>query len=90
MSEVQHWADDEYWTDALDRLSEVRDAGTITLDVARIDEAAFDGDGPAYKLMGAMVSVWEQEGFDGYRGAPRVMMALLVRLAELSNSERTE
>ena len=90
MSEFHYWADDPYWTDAMDRLPQLRDAGSIHLDVARIEEVAFDGDGPAYKLMEAMVSVWEQEGSDGYRSAPRIMMAFLVRLSELSDSKRPD
>ena len=56
----------------------------ITIDLKAVTEAAFSGDGPAYKLLDAMRSVWEHEGWDGCRGAPRVMFALLMRLAELS------
>ena len=54
------------------------------MDINRIQEAAFSSNGPVYGLMNAMVSVWQQEGREGHRGAPRVLMALLVRLAELS------
>jgi len=42
------------------------------------------GDSPAYRLMEAMVSVKEHEGWEGYRGAPRLVLALLERLDEIS------
>lgn len=83
-----HWSEDPYWTDALDRYQALRAAGTntITLDLEAIERTAFDGNGPAYRAMEAMGSVLAQEGFDGFRGAPRVMLALLVHLVELSDS----
>jgi hypothetical protein len=56
----------------------------LTLDLTAIEEAAHRGDGPAYKLKDAMLSVQEHEANEGFRGAPRVMLALLVRLQELS------
>ena len=84
--DIPYWWDDRYWSDALERLDEIRDSGTITLDIARIEEVAYDWNGPAYRLMEAMRSVNEHEGDDGFRGAPRVMLALLIRLAEISDS----
>jgi hypothetical protein len=48
----------------------------------------YDDDGPAYKLMDAMVSVKEQDGMEGFRGAPRVLLALLLRLEELSEAKK--
>lgn len=85
-SSVPHWSEDPYWTDALDAYYARRDSADthITIDLKAVTEAAFSGDSPAYKLLDAMQSVWEQEGWDGCRGAPRVMFALLMRLAELS------
>jgi len=38
--------------------------------------------------MEAMVSVWQQEGYEGHRGAPRVLLALLMRLGEISKNEK--
>jgi len=81
-----HWSHDPYWTDALESFYRLRDEGKtrLSLDLPAIEEAAFDGDGPAYKLMDAMESVRTQEGMEGCRGAGRVLLALLVRLHELS------
>lgn len=88
MDDTSYWADDTYWTEAIETLERLRGVGctTLTLDLTAIEAVAYHGDGPAYKLMNAMVSVQEHEGWDGYRGAPRVMLALLVRLAEVSKT----
>jgi hypothetical protein len=88
MTDITYWAEDTYWTEALEKLHQLREEGhtTISLDLAAIENTACHEDGPAYRLMRAMLSVQEREGWDGYRGAPRVMLALLVRLAELSNT----
>lgn len=82
----EHWAGQGYWTDALDAISEaVQDGGrTVTIDVKRIERALSDGDGPAYRLLDAMKSVAEHEGLDGYKGAPRLVLALLWKLQEIS------
>lgn len=79
-----HWAEDRYWLDGLQRYYDARERGdmTLTLDLAVIEKVAFDSDGPAYRCLNAMGSVLEHEGFDGYRGAPRLIFALLMRLAE--------
>ena len=84
--DLQHWSEDHYWIDSLERFYQLRAEGKtkIVLDLSVIEDAAFEGDGPAFKLMQAMCSVKEQEGIDGYRGAPRVLLALLIRLQELS------
>ena len=58
------------------------------IDIKKLSSVIFDGDGPAYKLMDAMVSVKEREGMDGFRGAPRILLALLVRLEELSKAKK--
>jgi hypothetical protein len=81
-----YWANDPYWTEALDKYGELKDKGKklFVIDLKTIDDAAFNDDSPAYKLMDAMVSVNEKEGYEGFRGAPRVLFALLVRLEELS------
>jgi len=87
-----YWSQDPYWTDALDAyLSRVlRDDGTLTLDLGRIEETCFNGDGVAYRLMETMAGVMANEGEEGFRGAPRLVMAALHRLAEMSDQERPE
>jgi len=83
-----HWANDRYWTNCLDDWIRLRDKGLrfLTIDMEAVDREIFDGDGPAYKLMSAMCSVEREEGWDGHKGAPRVLLAALLRLAELSGS----
>jgi hypothetical protein len=56
----------------------------ISLDLDAVERALFEADGPAYRLMEAMVSVKEREGWDGYRGAPRLVLVLLERVDEIS------
>ena len=89
MTQTRHWSEDAYWSEALEQLHRLQEDGQtqIILDLPAILAVAFRGDGPAYKLMEAMVSVQEQEGMEGFKGAPRVMLALLVRLEELSHSD---
>lgn len=55
--ETQHWSEDTYWTDALERLYRLREEGKtqLTLDLTAIEEIVFNGDGPAYKLMDAII-----------------------------------
>jgi hypothetical protein len=88
MEEVKHWSGDRYWTDALEAYYKLREDGQreLTLDLGVIEEELFNGDSPAYKAMEAMVSVWQQEGYEGHRGAPRVLLALLMRLGEISTN----
>ena len=91
MNEPYHWSNDPYWTEALNKFFNLRDKKgktTFELDLAAIEKAASTEDGPAYKLMKAMVSVNEQEGMEGFRGAPRIMLALLVRLEEISKANK--
>jgi hypothetical protein len=85
---MRHWSEDRYWAKALHAYSAARRAGRrrLELDLDRIEAVAFLGDGPAYRLMEAMESVRELEGEDGYRGAPRLMLALLERLREISET----
>ena len=59
---------------------------TVTIDMKKIDPHLFEGDGPAYMLLEAMKSVMEHEGYDGYKGAPRLVKALLWKLQELSEN----
>jgi len=90
MAEIKHWAEDRYWTDALEEYYKLREGGQreLTLDLEAIESVISNGDGPAYKAMEAMVSVWQQEGYEGHRGAPRVLLALLMRLDELSKNAK--
>lgn len=83
-----HWADDRYFTDALTAWYRRRDRGLrfITIDMQALERVAFNGGGPAYKLMEAMCSVKQYEGWEGCKGAPRVLFAALLRMAEMSGT----
>ena len=89
MDAAYYWANDSYWTEALDKYCELKDKGKkqFVIDLEKLSEVVYDGDGPAYKLMDAMVSVNALEGEDGHRGASRVLLAMLVRLEELSEAK---
>lgn len=80
----RHWSEDPYWSEAADRFYEFRAKGAkhLVIDLDAIDEKLYDGDGPAYRALEAMLSVHEHEGMDGYRGAPRIVLALLQILSE--------
>ncbi|KXV68125.1 hypothetical protein AD952_14700 [Acetobacter cerevisiae] len=47
-------------------------------------------DGPAYRLFDAMVNIKETEGDEGYRGAPRILLAILEHLGEISKQKQTD
>lgn len=81
------WGGQRYWVESLESISKALEDGgrTVTIDLKKIEHCLFEGDSPAYKLLDAMKSVIEHEGYDGYKGAPRLVMALLWRLQELSN-----
>lgn len=83
-----HWADDRYFTDALNAWYRRRDQGLrfMTIDMQALERVAFNGGGPAYKLMEAMCSVKQYEGWEGCKGAPRVLFAALLRIAEMSGT----
>jgi hypothetical protein len=88
MSDVrrrQHWADDPYWTEALDSYIVRRNRRRkISIDIRSLEAVIYRGDiSPAYRLMEAMCSVRDQEGDEGYRGAPRLVLALLQLLSEI-------
>lgn len=82
--DVRHWSSDTYWTDALNKYKNIRVSGEsiLKIDLHTLNEMIFDGDSPAYKMIEAMCSVKEHEGWDGYRGAPRLVLALLALLNE--------
>lgn len=81
---IRYWAEDPYWIEALERFLTAKETGqrTITLNLDMVEEAVFNGDGPAYKLIDAMASVKEHEGWDGFRGAPRLVLAVIQLLKE--------
>lgn len=88
----EHWGQQRYWTDALNAISEaMQDGGKIIkIDVKEIESYLYDGDGPAYKLLDAMKSVAEHESWDGHKGAPRLVLALLWKLQEMSEGSKRE
>jgi hypothetical protein len=86
----RHWADDPYWTEALDRYARQRPRRRkLTIDIQQMEAVIYRGDiSPAYRMMDAMCSVREQEGDEGYRGAPRLVLALLQLLSEIKADQR--
>jgi hypothetical protein len=86
--EPAHWADDPYWTDALAACEQQRAKGVrfVTIDFDALDRVIYNGEGPAYKLMNAMIGVKHHEWWEGHKGAPRVLLASLMRLAEASGT----
>lgn len=86
MRETVWWGADPYWSEALDKVDVMRQSGSnvITIDLSKIDDIMFDSAGPAYRLLTAMESVLEHESYDGYRGAPRLVYALLMQLQQIS------
>lgn len=83
---TKSWSADPYWTEAADRYCEQRKRGAkqIVLELDAIENILYDGGGPAYRTLQAMLSVYEHEAMDGYRGAPRIVLALLQILSEQS------
>lgn len=90
--EVPYWSSDTYWTSALERYQEFRDSGhsTLKFDLHALENNIFNGDSPAYKMVEAMCSVKEHEGGDGYRGAPRLVLALLALLNETQHKPNAQ
>lgn len=86
MSETIWWGEDSYWSEALDNIEKLRqeDINLVTIDLEKIDAVMFNAEGPAYRLLEAMKSVLEHESYDGYRGAPRLIYALLWQLKQIS------
>ncbi|MDF3887659.1 hypothetical protein [Cupriavidus basilensis] len=83
---TRHWSEDPHWANGLDRYHCARASGAkqIVINLDPIEEMLFDGDRPAYRALDAMASVRELEGYDGFRGAPRVVLALLQKQSEQS------
>lgn len=90
MSEIStcHWSEDPYWVGAAERFYKHREDGArqLVIDLDAINDTLYNGDGPAYRLLEAMLSVHQHEGMDGFRGAPRLVLALLQILSELGQS----
>lgn len=87
--DVVYWGEDPFWTDALNRYYEIRESGQTHLDIdlQAVANIASNEESPAYKLMDAMLSAWKYEFMDALKGPPRIMLALLVLLAELRKEE---
>lgn len=77
------WSDNPYWLEGLEEYQRLREAGVseVTINLAELERTIFNGDGPAYQLLEAMLSVQEHEGEEGYRGAPRLVLALIAQLS---------
>jgi hypothetical protein len=88
----RHWAEDTYWTEALARYQAFREAGgkQLVIDLEAVHETIFKADSPAYRAIDAMISVQEHEGWDGMRGAPRIVLAILQILSEQSRTPGEE
>ncbi len=75
------WTQDPYWQRGTELLEELRGKEEkIVIDLSDLEKYVYDGDGPAYKLMEAMAGIRDTEGDSGFRGAPRVLLALLANL----------
>ena len=78
------WTQDPYWQSGTERLEDLREKEEkIVIDLSILEKCIYDGDGPAYKLMEAMAGIRDTEGDSGFRGAPRVLLALLANLNNL-------
>lgn len=86
---ISHWSSDPLWMDAIERYQSLRENGqaSLNIDLHLLEEHIFNGDSPAYKMVNAMCSVREHEGSDGHRGAPRLVLALLMLLNEQCQSK---
>lgn len=87
---TRHWSEDPYWTEAADRFYNLREKGAkqLVIDLDSLDKNLYDGDSPAYRALEAMLSVHEYEGMDAYRGAPRIVLALLQILSEQGHDSK--
>lgn len=83
-----HWSEERYWLDGQDKYQQWIASGQqgVVLDIPAIQAQIYEGDGPAYKLLNAMLSVDHHEGMEGFKGAPRLVLALLAQLAELGDA----
>ena len=79
-----HWSGDRVVTEAIDRIHSSLHVGNnlITLDLSKVNDLLDSAETPAYSNMDAMHSVHRDEGMDGFRGAPRVVRALVQLLIE--------
>lgn len=86
------WSRDSYWADALREYETLRKSGRrlLCIDLEAIEGILYEGDGPAYRLLNGMDAVMRTEGRDGYRGAPRLVQALLVHLHHISEASQEE
>lgn len=79
-----HWSEDPYWQEGEELYQDLRSAGvtSIRIDLEQLERLVYDGGGPAYKTLEAMISVHQQENCSGFKGAPRILLALLAKLNE--------
>lgn len=80
----EDWTEAPYWIEALEQLYKIPPSNrTISINLQQLEETLYDDDGPAYQLLQAYASILnnEQERNHGYRGAPRVLLALLAKLS---------
>lgn len=88
----RHWSEDPYWKEATDAFDGARSRGVreVRIDLDALEDVICRADGPAYRLLDAMLGIRAREADDGYQGAPRVLGGLLMRLAQLTcASERS-
>ncbi len=82
------WFQDPYWLDAQKKRAafEVIGQRKLVIDLDAVEKVAFREDGPAYKLMNTMHAIKESQE-EGYRSAPRVLLALIAQLACMKGRE---
>lgn len=87
---VQHWGSEPYWTEAFTLLDKLEHKRQISLDLQAIRKDIYSGESIAYQLVDAMVSVKKLEGWEGFRGAPRLLLLTLAHLEELSHQHSSD
>jgi len=83
---IEHWGSQRYWKDAFELLQKLDEKRLFSLDLHAIRASVFHGDSIAYRLMDAMCSVKQQEGMDGFKGAPRLLLLTLALLENYSQN----
>ena len=64
MSEIKYWANDPYWTEALNKYGDLKDKGRkkFVIDLKKLLALVHNNDGPARKLMGKRCVRWVGSG----------------------------
>lgn len=83
------WYHDPFWIDAQKKADTFQVIGhrQLVIDLDAIEKIVYRGDGPAYKMMETMHAIKESQE-EGYRSAPRVLLALLAQLACIKTEGR--